>query len=153
MRRPLLTATLALLAAVGLAAGCGDDGDTAETGDAPEETTTSTTTTAPEVDDDAAACVEAIREAAPAEAAESFPDNVEVEWSLVAVEEGGLGMQLAEMEPSSEDIGYPSFRFVFGCGDGEPELLAIYALDGEEYVLLSTTDAAEEGEFAPVLEE
>ena len=62
---------------------------------------------------------------------------------MVAVEEGGLGMQLAEMEPSSDEVGYPSFRLVFGCGGGEPELLAVYALDGDEYVLLSTTDAAE----------
>ena len=149
MRRPLLAPTIALLAVLGLAAACGDD-DAGETGDAPaEETTTSTTA----IDEDAAACVEAVRDVAPGEARESFPADLEVEWSVVAVEEGGLGTQLAEMEPSPDEVGYPSFKFVFGCGAGEPELLAIYGLDGDEYVLLSTTDAAEGSEFAPTLDE
>ena len=34
-----------------------------------------------------------------------------------------------------------------------PMLLATYALDGEQYVLLSTTDAAEDGQFAPTMDQ
>jgi hypothetical protein len=147
LRRTFILATTIVLAGGALAA-CGDDDESGTSGTAPE--TTSTTAADAE---DAAACAEAVREAAPAEALAAFPDNAEVTWTVQEVEEGGLGMQLAEMEPDSDDVGYPSFRLVFGCGEGEPVLLAVYALDGEEYVLLSTTDAAEGSEFAPVLEE
>jgi hypothetical protein len=155
--RAFVAASALVLAGAALAA-CGDDGEAGTSGTVPDTTEAETTTTTTEDDeapalDDAAACAEAVRDAAPTEALAAFPDNAEVTWTVQEVEEGGLGMQLAEMEPDSEEVGYRSFRMVFGCGDGEPVLLAIYALDGEEYVLLSTTDAAQGTEFDPVLEE
>jgi hypothetical protein len=132
------------MAAAALVA-CGDDGGD-DASDEPDGTTSTTSATA-------ADCVEAVREQAPDEAAAAFPDvEVDVEWTVVAVEEGGLGMELAELEPSTDAVGHPSFRFVFGCGGDEPELLAVYALEGDDYVLLSTTDAAEGSEFAPTLD-
>jgi hypothetical protein len=60
---------------------------------------------------------------------------------------------LVELEPDPDEVGYPSFTFVFGCGTGEPVRLATYAFEEGEYVLLSTTDAAEGTEFTPLLEE
>jgi hypothetical protein len=156
LRRTFILAATIVLAGGALAA-CGDDDESGTSGTAPDTTEAETTITTgddgePDAED-AAACAEAVREAAPAEALEAFPDNAEVTWTVQEVEEGGLGTQLAQMEPDSDEVGYPNFRLVFGCGAGEPVLLAVYALDGEEYVLLSTTDAAEGTDFAPVLEE
>ena len=158
MKRPLLAPTVLLLAALGLAAGCGDDGDSAETGDVPD--TETTTTEAPPEDDegdegdgDAGACAEAAEAASPDEALAAFPDNPDVTWAVLGTREGGLGTVLVELEPDPDEVGYPSFTFVFSCGDGTPERLATYALDGDDYVLLATTDAAAGIDFAPVLDE
>ena len=155
LSRAFLAASALVLA--GAIGACGDDGEAGTSGTVPDTTEAETTTTTEDDDEpqveDAAGCAEAVRDAAPAAALEAFPDNAEVTWTVQEVEAGGLGMQLAEMEPDSDEVGYPRFRLVFGCGEGEPVLLAIYALDGEEFVLLSTTDAAEGSEFAPVLEE
>jgi hypothetical protein len=167
MPRPRLVPTALLLAALGLAAGCGDDGDAAESGDAPES---ETTTEAPPADDEAGdeeggeddgeaavgdvgECAEAAEAASPDEALAAFPDNPDVTWAVLGSREGGLGTVLVEIEPDPDEVGYPSFTFVFSCGDGTPERLATYALDGGDYVLLATTDAATGIDFAPVLEE
>jgi hypothetical protein len=138
-------ALLLLLAGTTLLA-CGDDGS--DDDDAGDETTT-TAAADPLLGD----CTEAAETSAPAEALGAFPDNPDVTWTVLAAREGGLGTVLVELEPDPDEVGYPSFTFVFGCGSGEPVRLATYALDGGEYVLLSTTDAAEGTEFAPVLEE
>jgi hypothetical protein len=158
MPRPRLVATALLLALLGLAAGCGDDGDAADTGDAADETTTD----APPADDegdegdgdgDAGECVDAAEAASPEDALAAFPDNPDVTWTVLGVREGGIGTVLVELEPDPDEVGYPSFTFVYGCGTGTPERLATYALEGGDYVLLATTDAATGIDFAPVLEE
>lgn len=155
MRR---AAILVLVAGAALL-GCGDDGDAAESGDAPVEETT-TTTAAPDDDQDSdegdestAGCAEVAEDGAPADALIAFPDNPDVSWAVLGVREGGLGTVLVEIEPDPDEVGYPSFTFVYGCGTGTPERLATYALDGGDYVLLATTDAASGIDFAPVLEE
>lgn len=154
MRR---AAILVLVAGAALL-GCGDDGDAAESGDAPVEETT-TTTAAPddqdgdEGDESTAGCAEVAEDGAPADALIAFPDNPDVSWAVLGVRQGGLGTVLVEIEPDPDEVGYPSFTFVYGCGTGTPERLATYALDGGDYVLLATTDAASGIDFAPVLEE
>jgi hypothetical protein len=159
MLRPRLVPTVLLLAALGLAAGCGDDGETADTGDAPDG---ETTTEAPPADDgedegdgDAASCAEAAEAASPDEALAAFPDNPDVTWAVLGTREGGLGTVLVELEPDPDEVGYPSFTFVFGCGTGEPVRLGTYAFEDGEYILLATTDALADTdvELAPVLEE
>lgn len=133
--------------------GCGDDGEPT-TGSAEADPEAVDTTAAPgEGLEDAGDCADAAEEQAPAEALTAFPDNPDVTWTVLDARAGGLGTVLVELEPDPDEVGYPSFTFVYGCGTGEPERLATYALDGGEYVLLSTTDAATDIELAPVLEE
>ena len=140
MRRAAGALTIAALALLG----CSDDGGESDTAD------TTTTTSAP--DPAVLDCAEEAESSAPAEALTAFPDNADVTWTVLGAREAGLGTVLVELEPAPDEVGYPSFTFVFGCGSGEPVRLATYAFEEGEYVLLSTTDDAEGIDFAPVLE-
>jgi hypothetical protein len=145
MRRAVTTALATTLLAAGALAGCGDDeAEVAGEGGA----TTTAPAGGPGVDD----CVDAAETAAPAEALAAFPDNPDVTWSVLDARPGEAGQALVELEPDPDEVGYPTFTFVFGCDGGSPERLATYALDGDQYVLLATTDAASGTTFAPVLE-
>ena len=152
MRRAFTLCVVLLALLVGA---CGDD-DTAD----PSGTTTSTEpggltgsdsdgesgdgrgddTTDDATDDAAAACEAAARDALPAQAARSFPDNSHNTWAVADSFTDAAGLAVVEAVPSPDDVGYPSFRFVSRCDGDEVVLLGAYALDGG-WVLLFTTDA------------
>lgn len=154
-RRRRLRLTTALVAAAGLGLlGCGDDdggsgGDGGGAGDGD-----AAATTAPPSDTAPDDCLAAAEAGAPADALEAFPDNPDVTWTVLDTREGGLGTVLVELQPSPDEVGYPSFTFVYGCGTGEPLRLGTYALEDGVYVLLATTDALADTdvELAPTLE-
>lgn len=140
MRRLLVV----LLCVIGLAA-CGDDGD-------PEgSATTSTTVAAP--DEDAAepeGCAAAAEAGAADEAYTVFPDNPDVDWAVLDVAEAEGGV-LVELQPTPDEVGYPRFRFLYGCDGDDPVRFATYALEDGAFVLLATTDAAP-SDLAPTLD-
>jgi hypothetical protein len=140
------------LAAMAMLSGCGDDAD--ETADDTSERTTappSDATEATEPDGSASGdCTTAAEGAAPAEARAAFPDNPDVAWAVEGVEEDPEGRALVEVVPTPDEVGYPRFRLVFAC-DGDPVLLGTYALDGERWVLLFTTDEIGDVELDPTL--
>lgn len=152
-RHRLLLVVVVLLVTVGLAA-CGDDSDPDGTESEPSGSpASSTTVAAPDGDSDpddsdldgSAAGPEGCAGAAQAGAADEayavFPDNPDVDWTVVDVAEADGGV-VVELEPTPDEVGYSRFRFLYGCEGDEPVRFATYALDDGAFVLLATTDAA-----------
>ncbi|HEX9880578.1 MAG TPA: hypothetical protein VGB25_10320, partial [Candidatus Binatia bacterium] len=76
---------------------------------------------------------------------EMFPDNAEVKWTVRGFTHGSK-VVLAEFEPDSEEVGYPSFKFGFIGGNSKtPNHVATYCLEEGVYTLLSTGRGAPSG--------
>lgn len=123
------------------AVGCSGVSD----GAAPTTSTTAvdfdvTTTLPPDEQAVVDECEAKIRATAPDLAASAFPDNPEVQWSVVDLV-SEVGLSFAEVEPAPADGLRAGYRLVVECNaDSEPVLLGIYERDGETWALLSTTD-------------
>lgn len=145
-------APLLLVAALVLA-GCGDDDGASSTTTTTSEAPGGTVAEGPAVDEDALdACEDLAADAAPEQAALSFPDNPDVTWAVGEVAaDPASGLVQAEVTPTPDEVGYPAFRLLSICEGGEVELLGAYALDGGTWVLLFTTDARSEIDLAPEL--
>lgn len=67
---------------------------------------------------------------------ESFPDNTDVEWKVLAIEHKG-DYAFVEAEATPDKVGYPRFRFVLRFDGGTAPLVAgSYCLDGGAWTLL-----------------
>lgn len=160
MRRFLIATTAAALLVLGA---CG--GETTSGSGGPSSTAASDpvvpgppgtasgspgTSTDPE-DGSPAGCVATARDQATEIATRSFPDNADETWTVADVVEDDEGRAVVEIVPGSAAVGYPRFRFVTACEDGDAVLLATYALDEGTWTLLFTSDAAEGTDFDPEL--
>jgi len=86
-------------------------------------------------------CGDASLLSAPGEALVAFPDNPDVDWTARPTEALLAELVLVSLTPVPDEVGYPEFRFVYRCDAEGPSRIATYALDGETFVLLATTDA------------
>lgn len=85
-------------------------------------------------------CPDAALLGAPVEASAVFPDDP-VAWTARPVA-GGLGdLVLVSLTPDPQTFAHPEVRFVYRCDVDGPRRLAVYVLEGEGFVLLSTTEA------------
>lgn len=132
--------------------GCGGSSD----GAAPTTSTTAvdfdvTTTLPPEAQAVIDECDAKIRTDSPDLAVAAFPDNPEVQWSLIdLITEGGLSF--AEVEPAPADGLRPRYRLVVEChAASDPVLYGIYEPDGKMWTLMSTTDALGDAELPETL--
>jgi len=121
----------ALLVAV---SGCTGPGDV-------EPTPTSGTPTAAGTGVDSMSCGDASLLSAPDEALAAFPDNPDVDWTARPSATSLNDLVLVSLTPVPDEVGYPEFQFVYRCDTDGPSRIATYALEGEAFVLLSTTDA------------
>ncbi len=78
---------------------------------------------------------------APGEAVGAFPDNPDVEWTARPAASVLAELVLVSLTPAPDEVGYPEFQFVYRCDADGPSRIATYALDGDVFVLLATTDA------------
>lgn len=85
---------------------------------------------------------------APGEAVGVFPDN-DVDWTARPSELVLADLVLVSLTPAVDEVGYPEFQFVYRCDADGPSRIATYALEGEEWVLLATSDE-HAGEELPV---
>lgn len=148
------TLTAALIVAVALlGSACGDDEESSpESSSTSVASDTTPTSEGPVEDAGDADCASLASAGAPALALEKFPDNPDVEWSVVDATLDEEGRAVVEIEPAPDEVGYPAFRMVSVCeGDGEPVLLGTYALDGDTWLLLFTTDEPGAADLAPEL--
>jgi hypothetical protein len=130
---------VALLAAGFLATGCGDDGGD---GDDAQQQAVAT---------DGEGCAGDAELSAPTTAGDQFPDNPDVEWQVTLVRADEAGRQLVELLPAPDEVGHPAFLLAFTCDGDDAVHVGTYGLEGDVYVLLSTTDALT-GELAPQLD-
>lgn len=86
-------------------------------------------------------CDDAALLRAPGEALTAFPDNPDVEWTARPSDATLGDLVLVGLTPDPDEVGYAEFRFVYRCEPSGPVRLASYALDGERFVLLATSDA------------
>ena len=152
MRRWTVTVVSALVlaaATVGCSGASDDDATPATT-----STTVAfdvTTTLPPAAQAVVDECDAKMRSAAPDLAASSFPDAPDAEWTVVDLVTE-VGLSFVEVEPSPADGLKPRYRLVVECrAEIEPVLYGIYALDGETWSLVSTTDALGDVELPETL--
>lgn len=151
MRRWTVTVVSALVLAAAMV-GCSGDSD-----DATPATTSTTlafnvTTTLPPAEQAVVdECDAKMRNVAPDLAASSFPDDPDVEWTVVDLVTE-VGLSFVEVEPAPAEGLKPRYRLVVECrADSEPVLYGVYALDGETWSLVSTTDAIGDVELPETL--
>ena len=92
-------------------------------------------------------CGDASLLTAPGEALAAFPDNPDVDWTARPSPSSLAELVLVSLTPEPSEVGYPEFQFVYRCDAEGPSRIAIYALDGESFVLLATTDALADEEL------
>lgn len=76
---------------------------------------------------------------APGEALVVFPDN-DVDWTARPSQLALAELVLVSLTPARDEVGYPEFQFVYRCDADGPSRIATYALEGEQWVLLATSD-------------
>lgn len=139
LRAAPILAAVAVLAALSACSGPGEASP-------PPATTTPPSTGGGSLD-----CGDASLLAAPAEALTVFPDNPDVDWTARPSSSSLGELVLVSLVPEPDEVGYPEFQFVYRCDTGGPSRIATYALDGETFVLLATTDALADEEVPSAL--
>lgn len=84
---------------------------------------------------------------APGEALAVFPDSPDVVWTARPSDEMLVDLVLVSMTPEPADVGYPELRFVYRCDAGGPSYLAAYGLEGQAFVLVTTSDSLADTEI------
>lgn len=108
---------------------------------AAEPTTDPTATGSTSTGTGAMDCGDASLLRAPGEALAAFPDNPDVDWTARPSGRVLAELVIVSLTPAPDEVGYPEFQFVYRCDTEGPSRIATYALDGEAFVLLATTDA------------
>jgi len=126
---------LVVVALLGVVSGCGEPGRTEPTA-SPVETTPSSGNGEGAMD-----CGDTSLLRAPGEAVAVFPDNPDVTWTARPSESVLAELVLVSLTPVPDEVGYPEFQFVYRCDAEGPSRIATYALAGEAFVLLATTDS------------
>ena len=122
---------LAIVALCLAASGCAGQGD------APPQTSTPSPSAATGMG--TMDCQDTSLLSAPGEALAVFPDN-DVDWTARPSELSLAELVLVSLTPARDEVGYPEFQFVYRCDADGPSRIATYALEGEQWVLLATSD-------------